>query len=178
MIVKRSKLKVFLLHVGVLSQKIKMNRNGGLFIGYVLSVLTMAAFSGLEVGSLLLMCIDLPSVIILLILCVPVLLSAGLFRDFNNAFAIALSKKKIARITEMKRAMEAVDLTMKTLLFGGGFIFIFSLIIVLRNLEVPEMLGPNIAVAMLTFIYAIGFNIILLPIKSKLNIRMTEFMQD
>ncbi len=147
-------------------------------VGVILSVLVMAISSGLGVSTTLVMYFDIPSVILLIILCIPMLLAAGLLRDFNNAFAIALSKKKIASITEIKRAIEAVELTMKSLMYGSIFTFLFSLIIILRCVDSLQLLAPNFSVAILTFIYAIGFNMLLLPIKAKLNIKMTEYMQE
>ena len=37
-----------------------------------------------------------PSLLLNLLLSIPILISSGLFRDFNNAFHIALGKKKTA----------------------------------------------------------------------------------
>ena len=37
-----------------------------------------------------------PSLLLILLLSIPILISSGLFRDFNNAFHIAHGKKKTA----------------------------------------------------------------------------------
>lgn len=143
-------------------------------LGIVLSVIFMTVFSGLGILTL----IDFPSIILLIIINIPILISARLLKDFNNAFALTLSKKKAGSLMEIKRAIEAVTLSMKSLFYSGLFIFFMALIIILKNLSSPETLGPSLAVAILSFIYAIVLNLIMLPIKSKLNLLLIEFMQE
>ena len=121
--------------------------------------------------------IDAPSIVIVLLICIPILISSGLLKDFNNAFRIALSRKKEAGLTEIKRAAEAVNLTIHTLFYSAFFLFAISLIAILRSLSDPAMLGPNLAVAFLTCIYSLALALVLLPIKSILTVRAIEFMQ-
>lgn len=122
--------------------------------------------------------IDLPSLLIILLICIPLLISSGLFKDFNNAFRIALNKKAEYSLIEIKRAIEAVSLTIKTLLCAGIFLFTASLLQILKILSDPVELGPTIAVSLLTLIYTLIFALMLLPIKSILNIRIIEFMPE
>ena len=49
--------------------------------------------------------IDPISLVILLLVAIPVLISTGLMKDFNNAFKLGLSKKKEGTIREVKRAI-------------------------------------------------------------------------
>lgn len=121
---------------------------------------------------------DTPSLLIILLLCISILLSAGLFKDFNNAFRIALSKKKDKNLIEIKRGIEAINLAVRTLLCSGFFFFILSLFVILRSLDDLSMLGPHIAVAVLTCIYTLAITIILLPIKSILKVKVIEFMPE
>ena len=37
--------------------------------------------------------LDFPSLLLILLLSIPILISSGLLRDFNNAFRIAIGKK-------------------------------------------------------------------------------------
>lgn len=120
---------------------------------------------------------DAPSLIIILLICIPMLISSGLLKDFNNAFRIALSRKKEAGLTEIKRAIEAVSLTIKTLFYSSFFLFAISLTAILRNLSDLTGLGPNLTVAFLTCIYSLALALVLLPIKSILTVRAIEFMQ-
>ena len=122
--------------------------------------------------------VDLPSLLIILLICIPLLISSGLLKDFNNAFRIALSKKAEYGLIEIKRAIEAVSLTIKTLLCAGTFLFAASLLQILKMFSDPAELGPHIAVSLLTLIYTLIFALMLLPIKSILNIRIIEFMPE
>lgn len=121
---------------------------------------------------------DFPTLMLLLIICIPFLLSTGLITDFNNAFGIALGKKKKAALTEIKRAAEAVTLVIKSLLCAAALIFMMSIFTTLHMLDTPESLGPKISVCILTMIYASVFILLLLPLRSILNLRIIEYMSE
>jgi len=91
----------------------------------------MVSFTSMGVGGLVYF-IDMPSLIILLLICIPILLASNLWKDFNNAFRIVLGKGKERTLLEIKRAVEAVNLVMKTLLYGGFFAFFFTIPIILH----------------------------------------------
>lgn len=122
--------------------------------------------------------VDLPTLLIILLICIPILVSSGLFKDFNNAFRITLNKKAEYGLIEIKRAIEAVSLIIKTLLCTGIFLFTASLLQILRMLSDPAELGHNISAALLAWVYTLIFALMLLPIKSILNIRIIEFMPE
>lgn len=142
----------------------------------IVSALLMSATSKAGLGGLG-HYFDLVSLLTLLVLCVPILISSHLFKDFHKAFSLVLGKKKESSLTEIKRALEAVDLVMKIFLYGGGFIFLFACIIILRDVENIQLWGMNFATATLSLLYALTVNILLLPLKSRLKIKMMEFMQ-
>lgn len=121
--------------------------------------------------------LDLPSLILLIIICVPFLVSAGLLRDFNNAFRFVVAKKKAKSLLELKRAQEAVSLAMITLLVAGTFIFFLTLIFILVKLDDPLLLGPNIAVALLEVVYATAFSLLLLPLRAQMKVKILEFLE-
>ena len=145
-------------------------------LAVVLLMIIMMACTG-SLGMSMLACyIDMPSLILLIVLCVPMLISSGLMKDFNRAFKIGITKNKEVSLTEIKRSIEAVELVMKVLIYGAVFILIFTLIIILRSLNDLSHLGPNLAVAVLPLIYALALELILIPLKSRLRIKMMEFM--
>lgn len=115
---------------------------------------------------------DVPCILLILLVDIPILLSSGLLKDFNNAFRIALGKERSITVTELKRAIEAVNLMSKTTLYSGLFLFMIEAIITLHRLDDPASLGPTISVSLLFFLYTSGLAIILLPLKSILNVRM------
>lgn len=122
--------------------------------------------------------VDLPSLLLVLLLGIPILISSGLLKDFNNAFRIALSKKKNNNLIEIKRALEAVNMMIRAFLCIGLFLFLVSMITVLHRLDTPESLGPSLALSLLCFIYGTSMALLLIPIKTILQVRIIEFMPE
>lgn len=147
------------------------------FFAVILVSVVMLAFSGTGFDSIYIF-MDIPSILLLLLLIIPILIASNLLKDFNNAFRLVISKKKGSSILELKKAIEAVTLVKNVLLFGAGFISVFSMIIILKELEDLSHLGPNLAVVFLTLLYSLAINIILLPVKSKLQVMLMEYIQD
>lgn len=121
---------------------------------------------------------DLPSLLLVLLLSIPILISSGLLKDFNNAFHFALGKKKSSSLIEIKRALEAVTLMIRTFLCSGLFLFLTAMIAVLHSMDTPQSLGPAISVSILCFIYGTALALLLLPVKSILQVRIIEFMPE
>ncbi len=154
---------------------------------YFLSIVTVI------LASVLMMCsgatmaswtwyVDPVSLILLVLITIPIMLSAGLLKDFNNAFRFAMKKHTDATYIQIKRSMEAVILFRRTLIAAGAFIFVFSLVFVfvyytLENTNL-ELLLSSVAVASLSFLYALAFVIILLPLESKLKVKLQEMMHE
>jgi len=148
---------------------------------YFISIVAVVCISGfllmLGQGSVVWL-IDMPSLIVILLFDITMLFSAGLVKDFNNAFRMVLRTGKDESVTEMKRAIEAVGLVRKTTLAAGVFSMIFGLIMAMGQLGNPELLGPNLAVASLTLLYALAFILILLPLESRLRMKLQNLLQD
>lgn len=76
--------------------------------------------------------LDPASLIMLLLVTLPVLLSAGLLRDFNSAFRLSIRRTVVCSKAELLRAIEAVTLAAKALWTAGildtllGLIFAFT----------------------------------------------------
>lgn len=137
------------------------------------TLLSLTMFGG--IGNVVWL-IDLPSFLILLLICIPVLASVHLLKDFSRAFGIVLGRKKEVGFYEIKRSREAVRLAVKTLLLSGIFGVMVSLTMILKSLDGIEYLGPNLLVAMLPGVYAVLLSILLLPLESGLKIREMEFL--
>lgn len=119
---------------------------------------------------------DTMSFIFLLVLTIPVMLSAGLLKDLNNAFRLIFGRKKEAALLEMKRARLAVDTMIRTVFYSSVFVMILQIVVMLHNMSEPSLLGPIISVALLTLFYAVIISILLLPIGAKLEQRILEYM--
>lgn len=145
-------------------------------LGVILSAFLMASSAGAGM-ELWRNYIDLTSLVLVLVIAFPTLIAAGLFRDFNGAFRIALEKNNNKSLTEMKRALEAVELFMKSVLYAGIFTFLFTCIIILRMLVDLAYVGPNLSVALLTLIYAMVINLVLMPVRYRIKVKIIEFMK-
>lgn len=122
--------------------------------------------------------VDVYTFLFLLLFLIPLLISGGLLKDFNNAFRLVIGKKKAASLIELKRAKESVSLTIKILLTASVFINAVEGVLVLLNVDDLAFLGPNFSVTMIAFIYGFGIILILLPLQSRLNIKIQEFISE
>ena len=69
---------------------------------------------------------DFPSLMMVALIGISTLAASGLWKDFLNAFRLAVGKRKNAGLLEWKRAKEAVELFMKAVKYGGFFIALIS----------------------------------------------------
>lgn len=128
------------------------------------------------------MILDLWPMLLLLVMGASVLASAGLRKDFGNAFRLTMGKRKQAGLTEWKRAKEAVELLGTTLRYGGFFIALAQLISVSRiNTELQpgeeNVWWLTLTIAALPVLYGYTVSILLLPIRSRIRICILEYMQ-
>lgn len=144
----------------------------------LLVVVMLVEISVWNLGSSLTMLIDAPSLVLLMIIGVSMLLAAGLGKDFLAAFRLALGKEKQAvGLRERKRAVEAVELFMKTMRYGGVFSVILQLIAISSLMKDVAMWGIYLSVIFVALVYAYAVNLLLLPVKSRLNLGIIEYVQ-
>lgn len=139
-------------------------------LAFVLVVLFTAFTAPVYPGAF----IDLPTILLILCISVPILLSTGLGKDFSNAFRIALNPSKEYTKKSLKRALEAVRLMIRTLLCSGGATFLLSGILTLHRLDDPANLGPILSLSFLSLLYALAMTLLLLPIQSVLKTKLIE----
>lgn len=139
-------------------------------ISAVLNMATGAGFQGVA------RYFDAVSLLLILILVLPILVSAGLLKDFFHSFALVIGKHKAESMSELNRCVTAVKTAIKTSLAGGGFLVLCCVIQILMTLNDPLLLGPNVAVAILTMIYALVLVLLLIPIQARLEILKQEYL--
>lgn len=148
-------------------------------IGVICSVLLLnvATEQGL---SNMLVYYDVISMLQLIVLIVPILAAAGLIKDFNTALKLALGKKRAVNLLQLKRAKEAVKLTGNICLASGAMGTCCGIIQVFYIYKSENMasLLMGLGVAILTFFYSLIIYLLLLPIKSKIEIKILEYMQE
>ena len=109
---------------------------------------------------------------------VPLLISGGLLKDFNNAFRLGMGKKMAESLMELKRAKESVSLTIKIMLSLSVFVCAVQGIGVIYNMNDPWLLGPYFSMSLLSLVYGMGIALILLPLQARLNIKIQEFISE
>ena len=148
-------------------------------IGVICSVVLLNLVTG-EGFSNMLVYYDVISMLQLVVLIVPILAAAGLIKDFNTALKLALGKKKAESILQLKRAKEAVKLTGNICIASGvmgtccGIIQVFH---IYRGEDLSSLLA-GLGVSILTLFYSLIIYLLLLPIKSKIEIKILEYMQE
>lgn len=130
--------------------------------------LTMA-FGGVPAVTIL----DTVSILILFVATTLFLLAAGLWKDFWRGLRMTMSRK--AQPSDGRdRAREALALASRTMLFTGIFASILQLIVVLYIQDGTQpglmYLGKNIAVTLLTVLYGVLTHLLLLPLRSRLDV--------
>lgn len=119
--------------------------------------------------------VDIPSVIILMIFTVPVLFKGGMWRDFKRAWQL-LNKSYSCRLSELRRTLDVVEMMQKQILYAGSVCLLMTMIAVLHMLSDLASLGPNLAVAILTMLYALFFEMLLLPLQFEVKRRIIDYM--
>lgn len=149
-----------------------------LFVFMVLVIGFMAITSGGGLQGLVYF-IDMPSVILLVLLIVPMLLNAGVLKDLNNAFRLGAKRKAQAERLELMRAVEAVSFTIKALWTAGIFSVLFQFsIAIMRNAPDAELAFLYTAVSLIPLSYTTFFVILLLPLRSRLNMQLNMLCED
>lgn len=120
--------------------------------------------------------VDVTCILLLVVLVVPIMISAGLLKDLNNAIRLILGKKKETAMLELKRAKLAVDTMMKVSVCSSLFVTMVEVVVLLHNMSDPAMLGPMISLCLLSLLYAMIVSLLLLPIRAKLEQRILEYI--
>lgn len=149
-----------------------------LFVFMVLVVGFMAITGGGGLQGLVYF-IDMPSLIILVLLLVPMLLNAGVLKDLNNAFRLGAKRKAQAERLELMRAVEAVSFTIKALWTAGIFSVLFQFsIAIMRNAPDSELAFLYTAVSLIPLSYTTFFVILLLPLRTRLNTQLNLLCEE
>lgn len=121
--------------------------------------------------------IDPPSALLLLVLTIPVLLRNGLGKDFLRAFKL-LKKSYNCRLGELRRTLDAVEMMQKQIIWAAIIIMMISFIQVLACISDPASVGPSVAVACLSILYAAVMEMLLLPLQIEAKRRIIDYMEE
>lgn len=124
----------------------------------------------------LLFLIDMPSFIIILVFTVPVLFRGGVWKDFKRAWRL-LRKDYSCHLSEIRRSLDVVEMLQKQVLYAGVISLLLTIILILGMLSDLASLGPNLAVAILTMLYAMIIEMLLLPLQLEAKRRIIDYME-
>ncbi len=94
--------------------------------------------------------VDLPSFILIIMILIPGLIIMREWKDFLKAFSVGIRKY---RLLELKNIIEAVDAAQKLTVFGALLAIIVSAIMILGQINNLEVIGPNLAVCMISGLF-------------------------
>lgn len=112
------------------------------------------------------------------------LLGAGMLRDFGNAFKMVFVRKNEGNVLKMKRAIDAVELEIRSQILAASLVEVGILIKLLHDIsntlsDITKMKYPlesYFNVMGLFFMYALLIACLLLPLKYRIKGMLADFM--
>ncbi len=120
--------------------------------------------------------VDFPTILIMIIFVVPVLMRGGVWKDFRRAFKL-LRKDFTCHLSELRRTKDVLEMIQKQVWYAGILTMMVSVMYVMVNISDPALLGPNIAVVVLTMFYAVILEMLLLPLLLEVKRRIINYME-
>lgn len=118
--------------------------------------------------------IDIPSALYVTLASFIVLVISGLWKDFWKAFRLGWGKQSVVDVSQVKNSLLAVKTEMQTLVLCGLIMSGVGMVEVLRRLSDPEMIGPLVAVTILSTFYGLLFSLCLFPVRARLEKKLLE----
>lgn len=121
---------------------------GQLIVGGILGILTLVLLFSSMSGTrpdMLAVFLDMPSLLGVVLICSSIVLLSG-----------ARGKKEVFQIVQ------------KAVIPAGVFISMIAIVVIMRMLEDPATIGPNLAVAVLSIFYSVLIYLVLIPVNKRL----------
>lgn len=136
-------------------------------VGLVLGILFMLGNAWLSAGNIV-WYFDMPSLVLIIVLLLILLFMCGLTKDFLRGIAFFFGKNKEMEEHQLRRTLAAFKLVLIALPIDGLIASLIAIVTILGKLNDMSALGPYVAVAVLTLLYSLVLEILLLPIGAKL----------
>ena len=117
------------------------------------------------------------SIFCILIMTVPVLFRKGLGKDFLRGFKL-LKKSYTCHLGELRRTLDVIEMMQKQVACAGLICMLLAVVYIMSRLDAPEKLGPSLAVAVLSLLYAVIFEVLLLPLQIEAKRRIADYMEE
>ena len=148
----------------------KEKQNGGrinAIAGLILGVLFILGSAWMSAGNII-WYYDMPSFVLIVGLMLILLFMCGLTNDFLRGIAFFFRKNKEMEETELKRILAAFKLVLIALPIDGLMASLIAAVTILGKVNDMSMLGPHPAVAILTLLYSLVLEVLMLPVAAKL----------
>ncbi len=136
-------------------------------VGFVLAVVFILLNAWMTAGNIMWF-LDFPSLVLIAVLMWILLFMCGLTKDFCRGISLFFKKDKTVEREELERTLVAFKLVLIALPIGGLVASLIALVAIIGLLDNPALLGPNLAVAILTLLYSLIIELLLLPVAAKL----------
>lgn len=121
---------------------------------------------------------DFGSLIVLLLFSLFILMATGKLKDFKNAVRYSVGKKGGAStLKALKEAQDAVVMLSQALIYGSVFISFFCGVDLLFRMDNPAALGPSLSIILLTIVYAMFIEMILLVVRVNLQKKIQNYLE-
>ncbi len=111
---------------------------------------------------------DLPSLLLIVFMTWILLFMSGLTKDFFRGLKFFFGKKKEMDSEMLCCTKAAFKLVLIALPVEGMVMSLIAIVAVIGLLDNVEYLGPNLAVAILTLLYSLVLEVLILPVAGKL----------
>ena len=152
--------------------KLKKSNIIGTVMGLILLILFLYAITIMTGGvRFIVWFIDTPSVIAVIGIQLITLSASGLFGDFFGGLRLVFRPGKFSqeeRPDIASKAVSAISLAIKAACLGGGVTSLIGIVMIMGVLKNPELIGPNLAVAILSMFYGLVLALILLIFQGRL----------
>lgn len=115
---------------------------------------------------------------IIILSSIPLLLLAGLSKDFFRSLLVTPAKIKRYSLLDLRNAHEAVSLVITSFLFFGVLLSLSAIIVFAYNFQNQQLAGPNLFGSLISLLYASLFALILLPVKLRIKKMILTFMEE
>lgn len=147
-----------------------------IMLGILILLVTEGGFFQEGLRNIANVLVDLPSLIIILVFTVPVLIRNGVWKDFKRAFFL-LKKGYACHLSELKRTQDVLEMLQRQVFCAGIVAMLLTFINIMRSLSDLASLGPNMAVAVMTVLYATVIEMLLLSLQLEVKRRIIDFME-
>lgn len=145
----------------------------GIVLGVVIFLVVLFFVIALSVGiSNLTWLIDLQSLFAVVGISLGMLIITGMLKDFVYGFRICYGTKNIVSCECVMKSYVAMKLVMVTAILAGLFTAIISIVALLGNLADFSTVGNKLIIVLMSIMYSIGINLLLLPTLIRLYVLM------